>query len=81
MKNLHGFLRSTYGLRNEDTRILTDDPSYSEAPPTKANILYALRWLVQDVRPGDSLFLHYSGEARGRQGGRGRAGAGWVGGC
>eukprot|EP00929_Paragymnodinium_shiwhaense_P081890 TRINITY_DN4295_c0_g1_i6.p1 TRINITY_DN4295_c0_g1~~TRINITY_DN4295_c0_g1_i6.p1 ORF type:complete len:274 (+),score=45.09 TRINITY_DN4295_c0_g1_i6:45-824(+) len=29
--------------------------------PTRANIEAGLRWLVQDVRPGDVLFLHFSG--------------------
>lgn len=29
--------------------------------PTKQNIRSALRWLVQDCQPGDSLVFHYSG--------------------
>jgi hypothetical protein len=29
--------------------------------PTKENILEGFRWLINDVKPGDSLFLHYSG--------------------
>eukprot|EP00923_Selenidium_pygospionis_P020690 GHVN01035678.1.p1 GENE.GHVN01035678.1~~GHVN01035678.1.p1 ORF type:complete len:487 (-),score=112.75 GHVN01035678.1:1911-3341(-) len=49
--------------------ILTDEPDdeflgyphLQHAQPSKENILYALRWLVKDVQPGDSLFLHYSG--------------------
>jgi hypothetical protein len=30
--------------------------------PTKANIEAAMKWLIADARPGDALFLHYSGE-------------------
>jgi len=29
--------------------------------PTRANITAQLRWLVQDVQPGDVLFFHFSG--------------------
>ena len=29
--------------------------------PTRKNILFAMRWLVSDLQPGDSLFFHYSG--------------------
>jgi len=40
-------------------KVLMDDGRNQS--PTKANILAAFRWLVSDVRPGDSLFIHYSG--------------------
>jgi hypothetical protein len=29
--------------------------------PTRANILRGMRWLVENARPGDRFFLHYSG--------------------
>ncbi|KAK9184886.1 hypothetical protein WN943_025238 [Citrus x changshan-huyou] len=29
--------------------------------PTKQNMRSAMKWLVQDCQPGDSLFFHYSG--------------------
>jgi len=29
--------------------------------PTKANMIKAMHWLVDDARPHDSLFFHYSG--------------------
>ncbi|KAJ4716882.1 metacaspase 1 [Melia azedarach] len=29
--------------------------------PTKQNLRAALRWLVRDCQPGDSLLFHYSG--------------------
>lgn len=51
------------------TRVLTDEPVPCGggplvpvyAPPTKAAILSSLAWLVEGARPGDTLFLHYSG--------------------
>lgn len=36
------------------------DDGQSEMP-TRRNLEAAMRWLVEDVRPGDSLFIHYSG--------------------
>lgn len=39
--------------------VLMDDGLYQQ--PTIANILNELAELVRDARPGDSLFLHYSG--------------------
>ena len=41
--------------------ILTDDNPNPISQPTKANMLQAMRWLVQDAQPHDSLFFHYSG--------------------
>jgi len=29
--------------------------------PTKANMIKAMHWLVDDAHPHDSLFFHYSG--------------------
>lgn len=55
------FLNRVYGYRREDMVILTDDQQHPKAIPTRANILHAMHWLVQDARPNDSLFIHYSG--------------------
>jgi len=41
--------------------ILTDDQQDAACQPTRANIIRALKWLVADARPNDSLFLHFSG--------------------
>jgi len=51
------------GFRNDkdSMKILTDDPHFSDAAPTGQNIIAAMRWLVMDAQPGDSLFFHYSG--------------------
>lgn len=40
---------------------LTDDQTNPVAIPTRANITRALKWLVQDAKPNDQLFLHFSG--------------------
>ena len=41
--------------------ILTDDQKNPLSQPTKANMLRAMKWLVKDARPDDSLFFHFSG--------------------
>ncbi|CAD2216901.1 metacaspase [Angomonas deanei] len=43
--------------------VLVDDPKFPNftAYPTRDNMIKYLAWLVHDVRPGDVLFLHYSG--------------------
>lgn len=40
---------------------LTDDQRQVDKQPTRANILKAMKWLVQDAKPGDRFFFHYSG--------------------
>ena len=42
-----------------DMKILMDDGA--NEMPTRENIAAAMLWLVEDARPGDALFLHYSG--------------------
>ncbi|KAK0462343.1 caspase domain-containing protein [Desarmillaria tabescens] len=51
-------MREQNGYKDDDIRMLTDD---TDKKPTKKNILDAMSWLVKGSRPGDSLFLHYSG--------------------
>lgn len=60
-RNIFQFLTTRYNYRAEDIVILTDDQANPIAVPTKANIIRAMHWLVQDARPNDALFLHYSG--------------------
>jgi len=48
-----------HGYDAGNMRVLTDDNQ--SAMPTKQNILDGFRWLMSGVRPGDSLFIHYSG--------------------
>ncbi|CCX04421.1 Similar to Metacaspase-1; acc. no. O74477 [Pyronema omphalodes CBS 100304] len=33
----------------------------AQLQPTRKNILSAMKWLVDDAQPNDSLFLFYSG--------------------
>jgi len=46
-------------VRCEEIAALRDDDP--RRPPTKENILRAFTWLTEGVRPGDALYLHYSG--------------------
>lgn len=41
--------------------MLTEEERDYDHIPTRKNIIGALRWLVQDCQPGDSLVFHYSG--------------------
>lgn len=59
--NLKEFLMRAYQYKPEDMVILTDDQSNPRSVPTKANILRAMRWLVDNAQPNDSLFFHFSG--------------------
>merc|ERR1711874_890022 len=52
-------LTQTYGWSVDSIRTLTDDDK--SKMPTRQNIEEGLRWLVQDVEPGDVLFFHFSG--------------------
>ena len=44
-----------FGFKTQDKRMLTDRDA------TTKNILDRLEWLVEDAKPGDVLFFHYSG--------------------
>ena len=54
-------------LDGGNCRVLVDDARAYKGSvavhdkPTKRNIMEALRWLADGARPGDTLFLHYSG--------------------
>ena len=52
------------GFREKDIVILTDDQSSPSLIPTKSNILRAMEVLVQDAKPGDSLFFHFAGHGQ-----------------
>ena len=63
---LHGCINDVAGARAHvmglgfaDNITLADDGS--SLPPTKANILQYLAWLVGGAVVGDKLYLHYSG--------------------
>ena len=60
-KTIQRLLTTKMGVAQENIKLLTDDKP--DAMPTKANILKAIDWLVGDAKPGDCLFMHYSGYA------------------
>ncbi|KAF8520265.1 peptidase C14, caspase domain-containing protein [Hysterangium stoloniferum] len=60
-KNLIKFLCSHFGYKQDDIVVLTDGNRDPRMNPTRANIIAAMKWLVKDARPNDSLFFHYSG--------------------
>jgi hypothetical protein len=57
--NMKNILSTKYGF--QDYIILTDDTEDATKQPTKDNIINAMKWIVQDAKPGDSLFFHFSG--------------------
>jgi len=59
--NVKRFLCTTYGYKEEDIVMLTDDARNPRQIPTNRNIIEAMQWLVRDAKPNDSLFFHYSG--------------------
>ena len=42
-------------------RLLRDNAPTASLMPTRANILRGIDWLVKGARPGDALFMHFSG--------------------
>ncbi|KDQ26004.1 hypothetical protein PLEOSDRAFT_62053 [Pleurotus ostreatus PC15] len=61
VKNITRFLCTQFGYNEDDIVILTDDATNPRQLPTRDNIIHAMRWLVSDAQPNDSLFFHYSG--------------------
>ncbi|KIY50851.1 hypothetical protein FISHEDRAFT_38321 [Fistulina hepatica ATCC 64428] len=59
-ENVHNFLITKHNFPKGNVLLLTDKPG-SRYPPTRKNMLKAMRWLVKDACPHDSLFFHYSG--------------------
>ncbi|KAJ2916612.1 hypothetical protein MD484_g3828, partial [Candolleomyces efflorescens] len=61
VKNVKAFLMEHWGYKQDDMVILTDDASNPRMQPTTANIIQAMQWLVNNAKPNDALFFHYSG--------------------
>lgn len=57
--NMQKYVQGRYGFPTSDTVMLIDDGKHTK--PTRANILAAYKKIVAESRPGDSIFLHYSG--------------------
>ncbi|KDQ15897.1 hypothetical protein BOTBODRAFT_107851 [Botryobasidium botryosum FD-172 SS1] len=60
-QNMKNFLIRQFGYNEADIVMLTDDAPNPRQKPTRANMIAAMRWLVANAQPNDSLFLHYSG--------------------
>ena len=60
-KNVYTLLTETYGWEQSCIKVLTDDLLDPNVRPTRANIILWMRWLAEDVRPGDVLFFFFSG--------------------
>eukprot|EP01102_Stenamoeba_stenopodia_P013515 TRINITY_DN4396_c0_g1_i1.p1 TRINITY_DN4396_c0_g1~~TRINITY_DN4396_c0_g1_i1.p1 ORF type:complete len:411 (-),score=93.89 TRINITY_DN4396_c0_g1_i1:139-1371(-) len=61
VRNLYAFLTQHYFYRPENMRVLVDDSPDPNCRPTRANIIAACKWLLQNNQAGDALFFHYSG--------------------
>ncbi|KAM7251380.1 hypothetical protein ACFE04_023263 [Oxalis oulophora] len=60
VKRMHKSLTNLYGFSERNISVLIDtDKSYKQ--PTGKNIRDSLSQLVRSARPGDVLFVHYSG--------------------
>jgi len=57
--NMYNYIQDFYGFQDQDVVVLADDGDHPL--PTKAAILQAYRHVVTVSKPGDSIFLHYSG--------------------
>jgi hypothetical protein len=59
VSNIKSLLTHTLGWHTGSIQTLTDDGRSTK--PTRRNIEAALKWLADGARPGDVLFLHFSG--------------------
>lgn len=57
--DMRELLLTQYQYSADNVRMLCDAPGYTQ--PTRANILSAIAWLVQDLKAGDKCVLSYSG--------------------
>ncbi|KAJ3066659.1 DNA-dependent RNA polymerase II [Podochytrium sp. JEL0797] len=63
VKHMQQFLVEHRGYKNSPTTMvfMSDEATDSHLKPTFKNMLAAFQWLTTGNKPGDSLFLHYSG--------------------
>jgi len=57
--NITDYIKDVHGFKDSNMTVLMDDGLHQD--PTKANILTAYTKVAADSRPGDVVFLHYSG--------------------
>ncbi|CAM8987135.1 unnamed protein product [Rhodiola kirilowii] len=61
VKSIRALLIDKFKFSEEGILVLTELEPRSEYIPTKENMRKALKWLVSNMRPGDSLVFYYSG--------------------
>lgn len=66
VQNISGYLRKVHGFHSKDIVVLMDDQhlpnrNRTHYPPTRKNILEGFKNLVRVSKPGDSVFIHFSG--------------------
>jgi len=59
VQNINNLLTTSYQYKPENVKILTDDQEDNK--PTKINIINNINAIVALTKPGDTLFIHYSG--------------------
>lgn len=57
--NVKDYLENALGFRDEDMLVLMDDQKHH--PPTRQNIINAYKRVAEYSKPGDVVFIHYSG--------------------
>ncbi|KXS14785.1 peptidase C14 [Gonapodya prolifera JEL478] len=59
--HMYEYLTQSCGYSKDKMVVMTEDATNPNFLPNSRNIIAGFRWLVRDNRPGDTLFLHYSG--------------------
>lgn len=57
--NVKAYLETALGFRDQDMLVLMDDGRHH--PPTRQNIINAYKRIGEFSKPGDCIFIHYSG--------------------
>jgi len=57
--NVKDYLENALGFRDQDMLVLMDDGRHH--PPTRQNIINAFKRVAEYSKPGDVVFVHYSG--------------------
>jgi len=57
--NMKNYIMKVHGFEEENIVVLMDDGQHPE--PTKDAIIAAYKKVIKESKPGDSIFLHYSG--------------------
>lgn len=60
-KCIEYLLKSKFGFQQENILMMNDEMQDPLRRPTRYNMWQGFRWLMMDLRPGDSLVFHYSG--------------------